>query len=544
MKNILKAFTLTAVLVFSAGCDLDLLDNPNELTLAQSRSNFLLNQVQIGFANFFISVSEFGMQTTRMVHMGGENYTNAYQPVSFDNTWNTAYVSLLRNIRDLKARTVEENLPYHSGVAKVLEAYVLVTLVDYFGRVPYSQALDTDNFNPGVDDGAVTYNRALRLLSEANTELSRTGVAVVPPQDLFFTSGTFSPANWRRVANTLKLRIFVQRRLVDNSARDSVNFIVANRDIIDVKAEDFQFNYPANSFDNPNNYHPWFMENYQVGAAQYMSNYFMDRVLFGKSIIDPRRRYYFYRQTTSTPTDVNVLGCVAAIAPPPQYPDGMVYCFVTTSGYFGRDHLDPSGIPPDNLLRTIYGLYPAGGAYDRGEGVRGRVTSGAAGRGILPIMTASFTSFLRAEAALTLGTTGTPAALLQDAITKSIDKVLNFNTAVSTHSTNPSTATVNAYINEVIANYNAATTNDERLDIIGTEFWIALFGNGVDSYNLYRRTGKPAGMQPALTQNPGTFIRSFYYPSVFVNRNSSTAQKTTTGERVFWDTNPVNGFIN
>jgi hypothetical protein len=541
MKNTIRILIITAALLSGSGCNLDLLDNPNELRPEQARANFLLNQVQVSFASFFVAVTQFGLETTRMIHMPGENYINAYQPVRFDDLWNIAYVDLLRNARDLKARAITENLPYHSGVAKILEAYTLVTLVDYFARVPYSQAFNPDNFNPGVDDGASLYNQALRLLSEATTELGRTGVALVPPQDLFYTSGTFNPANWQRVANTLKLRIFLQRRLVDATAADSINMIAA-RDIIDRKAEDFQFNYPANSFDNPNNYHPWFMDDYQVGALYYQSNFFMDRMLFGKNVVDPRRRYYFYRQTTQTPTDVNVLNCVAAIAPPPHFPPGMVFCFVTGSGYFGRDHLDPSGIPPDQLLRTIYGLYPAGGAYDRGEGGRGTITSGAAGRGILPILTSSFTSFMLAEAALTLGTAGSAAALLRDGMEKSIDKVLTFNTAVSTHATNPSPATVAAYVNDVMTNFASANA-DEQMNIIATEFWIALFGNGIDAYNLYRRTGKPANMQPALTQNPGTFIRSFYYPSVFVNRNGSTPQRTTTGERVFWDTNPVEGFI-
>ena len=38
---------------------------------------------------------------------------------------------------------------------------------------------------------------------------------------------------------------------------------------------------------------------------------------------------------------------------------------------------------------------------------------------------------------------------------------------------------------------NAAPTTDDKLDILIKEYYIAAWGNGLESYNMIRRTGKP-----------------------------------------------------
>ena len=99
------------------------------------------------------------------------------------------------------------------------------------------------------------------------------------------------------------------------------------------------------------------------------------------------------------------------------------------------------------------------------------------------------------------------------------------------------TTDVTNYINAALAAYDAQVGNDDIMNYIAREYWIALYCNGVEAYNLYRRTGLPRGMQPALNDAPGEFPRSFYYPANFATRNSSVEQKTTLTGRIFWDTN-------
>jgi len=71
------------------------------------------------------------------------------------------------------------------------------------------------------------------------------------------------------------------------------------------------------------------------------------------------------------------------------------------------------------------------------------------------------------------------------------------------------------------------------------EFLIATYGNGLEGYNLIRRTARPVGIQPAILTSAGTFIRSALLPAVHVNLNQSATQKSVL-DQVFWDTNPAN----
>jgi hypothetical protein len=220
-----------------------------------------------------------------------------------------------------------------------------------------------------------------------------------------------------------------------------------------------------------------------------------------------------------------------------------------TKGYHGRDHGDNSGGPPDNSYTTAMGVYPAGGQFDANQFAQVTLGMGGQGSGILPIWLSSFTSFLEAEASIALGVTsaGTTRALLEKGVTESIDKVMAFPATTNVTPDPayvPTSTQVTNYINLVLNNYDTATSADSRMNIVMSEYYIALWGNGLESYNNLRRTGKPAAIQPAVAvPNPGFFMRSFFYPSVFVNRNSNAPAQKDPGnavQKVFWDNNPDN----
>jgi hypothetical protein len=223
----------------------------------------------------------------------------------------------------------------------------------------------------------------------------------------------------------------------------------------------------------------------------------------------------------------------------------MPYCLLI-SGYWGRDHGDGTGIPPDGNLRTTVGIYPAGGEFDANQGTRVSLNRGGQGAGVHPIWQNAFTDFLRAEAALTIGATGTPRTLLESGIRKNIAKVVAFPASIGAPAPSatlvPDAARIDAYVAKVLAAYDAATTNDQRLDIIMKEWYIAAWGNGHDVYNNQRRTGKPANVQLTKDPNPGSYARSALYPATYVNLNQNAVQKASLAAQVFWDTNPA-GFI-
>ena len=224
---------------------------------------------------------------------------------------------------------------------------------------------------------------------------------------------------------------------------------------------------------------------------------------------------------------------------PGHYPATAPFCIVP-GGFWGRDHGNADPVPQDNDKRTIYGVYFAGGKFDNDDNKSATQDEGAKGAGIHPIWMANFTEFLKAEAALTLGTTGNPKTLLETGIRKSIARVIAFPAQIGvTVPANrvPTAAQIDNYVNRVLTLYDAATA-DGKLNVIMKEWYLALWGNGYDAYNNYRRTGKPNDLQPTITSTPGPFIRTFWYPAVTANLNKSIAQKGDLTQRVFWDKNP------
>jgi hypothetical protein len=213
--------------------------------------------------------------------------------------------------------------------------------------------------------------------------------------------------------------------------------------------------------------------------------------------------------------------------------------------------LDPDGIPPDGLKRTAYGTFPAGGRFDNNSAVPvSNPALGMRGAGIHPIMLAAYVDFMLAESALTLGTTGDAKALLLSGIKKHMDYVRAFavagaeGAAITTFEPAATfTAKVTSYQNYVAAQFDAAANNDTKMNVVGREYWLSLYGNGMESFNLYRRTGKPARMQPGLEAITGPFVRSFLYPNNYMVTNTTAVQKQNLASQVFWDKNPASPWI-
>lgn len=548
-----KILVLLTVLAFSA-CDvldLETKDNPNFLTPDQADVDLLLNNVQKETTDFFEVANQFGMDVTRMKHMFGPLYFNAYGPTSYDVTWSQAYSTTLQDIASAKALAEAGGLTDHLGVAQTLEAYILLGLVDLFGDVPYQEALQgADNLNPGIngDAGESVYTAAIGLLDAAATNFAATA-----PRSLdndFYFGGDMT--KWTTLVNTLKLRAYLNMR---HNGDQSANINAVLGDVIDAADEDFQFQYSTVNA-NPDSRHPQFGDNYDNGGNDYMNVHYMalffqdydgfDGVLFS----DPRLRYYFYRQETSDTNDPNEKSCVnfddpthynlASPMGPAAGEGGTVFCQMG-NGYWGRFHGDDDGIPPDDQLRTIWGIYPMGGRFDAGQDERGRITSGAQGAGISPIMLSSYVYFMRAEAALMVGTTDDARTMLSTAIDHSMAKVTSFGpldaewTSGGYDAFAATAAQMTDYRDMVLARYDAATTDDMRLAIIIREYYKAAFGNGHEAYNMYRRTGHPTDLQPTFdSSGGGEFIRSHFYPSRLVDRNSSVTQKTALSTGPFW----------
>jgi hypothetical protein len=509
--------------------DLDVNDDPNALTVSSADPNFVLNGIQLTFAVQHTGLSGLTSDMVRHVNQFGTYASNAGTG-AMNGAWSNTY-SITTNLDLLKEISAIRNLPNHVGIGQVLEAFAYVNLVDMIGTAVYSEAVNGDFPMPKLDDGESIYDAMFDQLDEAIVNLNATGS--IQPEDIFY-DGDLS--KWVDLANTLKIKMYVSTKLTNMSgAAAAVNAIVGTGNFISTEAGDFQGQYGV-SQTNPDTRHPYFTTDYINAANQYQSNQFMYMLKDEKGFEDPRLPYYIYRQTLLSPLVVGANLGIGTTLLPCNGNAAYDYCYVG-DGYWGRDHADDEGIPNDGAFRAAYGIYPGGGAFDQGLGGTTTTSTNLGGAGIHPMLTASFTHFMLAEAALPapagLGVAANPRTLLEAGVRLSMEKVANFS-GIAMDSDN-----VNDYVSIVMNNYDAAASDQERLEVIMKEYYLALYGNGLEAYNNYRRTGYP-DLQGVVISGT-TFPRSFYLPSSELNSNDNPdlVQKSLT-DQVFWDTNPAN----
>jgi hypothetical protein len=552
MKTKILSLLLVLGLVVSS-CDLDLLDNPNAVNTTTASPTFVLNRIQNDFATLMNgngSLSNLGLRASRLLVQGSATYEQAFQAQTFNEAWTRAYANIISDVDFLLPLAETSNFRRHMGIAKVIKAYTMITLVDNFGDVPYSEANNPDFLAPKVDPGADVYAAAFAILQSAKADFTETSGGA--PTDLFYANNY---TRWLKLISTIELKYHLTRKLVDRAGSTSaINSLIAANNFIGT-GDDFIFRY-GRSTNDPDSRHPRYISNYTAqGGADYMSNSLMREMLdFGpKGIDDPRARYYFYRQRAADTTDPDELRCISEFSPAHYL--GFSFCLPNdkagSRGYWGRDHLNNEGIPPDGIARTNWGIFPAGGRFDNNSAAPTNTTTlGNAGAGIAPIMLSAWVDFMLAEAASTLGTTGDAKALMLSGIAKHIDYVRSWSVTTSEaaainafETAAQYTTKKTAYLALVGLNYDNASV---KMNVIGKEYWIALFGNGVEGYNLYRRTGKPANAQPGLVGNNfGEFPRSWPYSANHVNVNVNASVKADgLKSKVFWDTNGASGWPN
>ena len=536
MKNSKNILTLFLCVLFTmVSCDtleLDLTENPNALSPNQADAGFFLNSIQIDFAFWVSSMGDRGGELTRINYMSGRTYNNVYSPDSWNGVWSSAYRGMLEDIRLMNILADEAGLTYHRGMGKVFQAYILLTLVDYFGDIPYTEALQGAEaiLNPVSDSGESVYNAAISTLESAISDFNSGGP--VPSNDYYYQGDA---DKWIKAANSIKKKALLN--LGDFSNYNSITNYIVN------PSDDFQFVW-GTSPATPDTRHPLYRSNYtSTGGGEYMSNWLMFNMINGHAgNTDPRINYYFYRQVDNTPgfdssADEEVLECglPGYYVPPQLRGSDTPFCAPTNSsskpanGYWGRDHGNDNGIPPDGFKRTLRGVYPAGGAFDD-ESFEGKVDGdGQGGFGITPILLSSWMHFMNAE--VNVNTGGDPTYETLIALEQALIKTDDLG------GPELSDEDVSNYIAAFTSDWNASTSTEEKLDLWATEFFISLTGNGIDAYNSYRRNGYPRSLQPNIEPDPGQFPLIQYYPANYVNTNKNADQRSSKTERVFWNSN-------
>jgi hypothetical protein len=584
---------------------MEILASPNELSPDQADADLLLNTVQKAYRSSQITFNNLSGDLSRIDYMFGREYFSNYPGGTLDGPWNNLYSSMIPDIEAMEALNSSDNdLSFHLGISKAMQGHTMMQLVDFLGDIVWAEANQPNEYPaPNLEDDAGVYAAAEAMLDEAMGYLNNASGAG-SATDLYYGGDV---SKWKKLVNTLKMRA--------NLTKGNWQAVADATEVIASNADDFEFAYGTQAL-SPDTRHPDYASDYtSSGANIYQSNWLMNTMmptfdhiywnLWGNYDTgdyiegdDPRRRYYFYRQTYNTPgsesfilyndvsgavyaypsdfgldsSDGETLQCSLQSVPGhlELTPDAETWCGLHL-GYWGRMHGNDEGTPPDNFTRTAVGVYPAGGSFDNqydipvymsGSGIsnlpHGAVGlgKGGGGNGIEPIYLASYVDFMKAEANMHLGNHAAAATHLEAGMTKSIGKVMSFgakdpnaNSALF-----PASTHVDTFIANILAEFNAAAASSatdgfgfpvakDKMDILGEQYFIAMYGGAGDAYNFIRRTGYPRTLSRMIEPNPGTFPRTLLYPSGEVSANSNILQRTDNATKVFWDngvTNPAN----
>ena len=210
-------------------------------------------------------------QITR--NIGGNNWTTMYRDVLQD----------LKGAKELLATSNEDDIDNKLAILSVVEVYAYTVLVDYFGDVPYTEALDPLNPSPSYDDAETIYLDLFTKLDAAIAAMNESGSGFVSSQDAVYGGDV---SKWKKAANSLKLRMAL--RLADfNPSFSKQKAEEAASGVILDNTDNFGIQY----LDAAPNTNPLWVSLVQSGRDDFVAaNTFVDAL---NPLNDPRLPYYF-----------------------------------------------------------------------------------------------------------------------------------------------------------------------------------------------------------------------------------------------------------
>jgi hypothetical protein len=413
-----------------------------------------------------------------------------------NGVWNALYRDCLRDLREAK-NTIPSDITIPDAskanalaVEEVLEIYTWATLVETFGDIPYSQALDFSNSQPKYDRQATIYADLATRLDAALGKFDATKPTGLGANDLIFTPPTITDANllastagWIKFANALKLRMALITADVDAGKSKSMAEATAGKlPTSNADAADLAFSTA------PPNTNPLYEDLVQSDRTDFIGAGIFINALKGTStatgvpstgVTDPRLDDYFNAATSNT-------------LPAGTYAGGVV----------GAGNSKTTLSQPGTKLRaqTLPGV----------------------------LMSYAQVELMQAEAiARGFNMGGTAESHYNAGVTASI---LEWG---------GTTAEANTYLAAPNVSYSAADYKQK----IGYQLWVALYNQPTESWTQWRRLDYP--QLPLASNAIYTVIpRRFLYPTVEQNLNGANyaeaaAALGTTGDAVttklFWD---------
>ncbi len=501
----LKIFMLSFLLIGFSACDsfLDVNENPNEPEFVDEN---LQLPALLGYFSYRVIANEPVRVSSQWIQQtawnGVQPSADTYDYIESDpnNFWGVySYVTVMNNVKTLIAQAEENGMNAYAGMGKVVLAWNMSLITDFFNEAPYSEAFDPSNTTPGYDSQEEIYEAIFDLLSEALDDFADPG-PITPGSDDLLYGGDLD--KWTRMTNTLIARY--NMRLSEAPGNTRVNRANAALQALGVgfgsNADDANFAYAVTAGQE----NPWyqFVIDSKWDTRNQLSRTYVNML---KELEDPRLPVQA-RQAGA----VSVDGEVSGFTPEPFSSD--MYA-LDDSTYFG--HLNAHNGVGQTNVSSIGSFYSAPDA---------------------PVTWISYAEakFLEAEATLFTGGAALAQPVLHDAVRASMEKLGVDDIAID------------AYLFNLV-DLAALVSEEAAHEQIMTQKYIASFLS-VEAYHDWRRTGypdispvdPPAGqVQPELSEIP----RRFPYPTNEFQYNADNVANTgvlrgydSMTFRVWWDT--------
>ncbi len=210
------------------------------------------------------------------------------------NIWNTIYRDVLKDLDGAKI-SVENSVDNEwqqdqLAVIEFMTVYAYSVLVDTFGNVPYTEALDDTNPTPVYDDAKTIYLDLLSRLDAAIGSMNSGGTLGDNQNNPNYIADVVydgSISKWKKAASTLLLRMAL--RIADSNPVESKKYAerAIGYGVITSSDDNFGIKY-YNAYPNTN---PLWVQLVQSGRSDYVSANTLIGVM--NDFEDSRRYVYF-----------------------------------------------------------------------------------------------------------------------------------------------------------------------------------------------------------------------------------------------------------
>ncbi len=298
MKKLLYIFTIVSLFA-SCSTDIESLNTnikdplavPGEALFTSAQKSLVDQMVSTNVnQNIFRLIMQHWTETT---YTDESNYDIVTRTIP-QNHWDVLYRNVLRDLDE--AAKIIEATPLLStddpqvkinklAIIEVMNVYTYAILVDTFGNVPYSEALDIDNLLPKYDDGLEIYKDLIARLNTAIGNLNIASDSFPAPQDNMYQGDTFK---WIKFANSLKLRLGITiSDIASESTLATTTIESAATNVFTSNADNAALTYLSST---PNT-NPLYVDLVLSGRRDFVpTNTLIDRM---NTLNDPRRPFFF-----------------------------------------------------------------------------------------------------------------------------------------------------------------------------------------------------------------------------------------------------------